>query len=285
MRTIVVTGLAGSGKSVVLKVLEDAGYYCVDNLPVLFVLEVILFLRKAGHDKVALSIDVRGGSSFGDLPKVIDQLKAQHIDPRILFLEANTETIVKRFSEARRPHPLANDQRTLHECIAWERNILSAVTERAHHIDTSDFGPNALRAWVREFINLDESKLTLFFQSFGFKNGIPRDADFVFDVRPLPNPYYDPKLRPLTGKDQPVIDFLESLPAVQNMLTDIEQFLARWLPDFVRDNRRSLTIAIGCTGGQHRSVYFAEQLAARFGKSQQVQVRHRGLYRDGEQAF
>lgn len=285
MRTIVVTGLAGSGKSVVLKVLEDAGYYCVDNLPVLFVLEVILFLRQAGHDKVALSIDVRGGSSFGDLPKVIDQLKAQHIDPRILFLEANTETIVKRFSEARRPHPLANDQRTLHECIAWERTILSAVTERAHHIDTSDLGPNALRAWVREFINLDESKLTLFFQSFGFKNGIPRDADFVFDVRPLPNPYYDPKLRPLTGKDQPVMDFLESLPAVQNMLTDIEQFLARWLPDFVRDNRRSLTIAIGCTGGQHRSVYFAEQLAARFGKSQQVQVRHRGLYRDGEQAF
>ena len=285
MRTIVVTGLAGSGKSVVLKVLEDAGYYCVDNLPVLFVLEVILFLRKAGHDKVALSIDVRGGSSFGDLPKVIDQLKAQHIDPRILFLDANTETIVKRFSEARRPHPLANDQRTLHECIAWERNILSAVTERAHHIDTSDLGPNALRAWVREFINLDDSKLTLFFQSFGFKNGIPRDADFVFDVRPLPNPYYDPKLRPLTGKDQPVISFLESLPAVQNMLGDIEQFLARWLPDFVRDNRRSLTIAIGCTGGQHRSVYFAEQLAARFGKSQQVQVRHRGLYRDGEQVL
>ena len=285
MRTIVVTGLAGSGKSVVLKVLEDAGYYCVDNLPVLFVLEVILFLRQAGHDKVALSIDVRGGSSFGDLPKVIDQLKAQHIDPRILFLEANTETIVKRFSEARRPHPLANDQRTLHECIAWERNILSAVTERAHHIDTSELGPNALRAWVREFINLDESKLTLFFQSFGFKNGIPRDADFVFDVRPLPNPYYDPKLRPLTGKDQPVISFLESLPAVKNMLGDIEQFLARWLPDFVRDNRRSLTIAIGCTGGQHRSVYFAEQLAARFGKTQQVQVRHRGLYRDGEQVL
>ena len=285
MRTIVVTGLAGSGKSVVLKVLEDAGYYCVDNLPVLFVLEVILFLRQAGHDKVALSIDVRGGSSFSDLPKVIDQLKAQHIDPRILFLDANTETIVKRFSEARRPHPLANDQRTLHECIAWERNILSAVTERAHHIDTSDLGPNALRAWVREFINLDESKLTLFFQSFGFKNGIPRDADFVFDVRPLPNPYYDPKLRPLTGKDQPVISFLESLPAVKNMLGDIEQFLARWLPDFVRDNRRSLTIAIGCTGGQHRSVYFAEQLAARFGKTQQVQVRHRGLYRDGEQVL
>ncbi len=285
MRTIIVTGLSGSGKSVVLKVLEDAGYYCVDNLPVMFALEVILFLQKMGNDKVALSLDVRSGSGIGDLPRTIDQLKTNHVDPRVLFLEANTETIVKRFSEARRPHPLADDKRTLQECISWERNILSAVAERAHHIDTSDLGPNALRGWVREFINLDESKITLFFQSFGFKNGIPRDADFVFDVRPLPNPYYDPKLRPLTGKDQAVIKYLESLPEVQGMLGDIEQFLARWLPDFVRDNRRSLTIAIGCTGGQHRSVYFAEQLAARFGKTQQVQVRHRGLYRDGEQSL
>ena len=285
MRTIIVTGLSGSGKSVVLKVLEDAGYYCVDNLPVMFALEVILFLQKMGNDKVALSLDVRSGSGIGDLPRTIDQLKTNHVDPRVLFLDANNETIVKRFSEARRPHPLADDKRTLQECITWERNILSAVAERAHHIDTSDLGPNALRGWVREFINLDESKITLFFQSFGFKNGIPRDADFVFDVRPLPNPYYDPKLRPLTGKDQAVIKYLESLPEVQGMLGDIEQFLARWLPDFVRDNRRSLTIAIGCTGGQHRSVYFAEQLAARFGKTQQVQVRHRGLYRDGEQSL
>ncbi len=285
MQTIIVTGLAGSGKSVVLKVLEDAGYYCVDNLPVLFVLDVILFLQKMGTGKVALSLDVRSGSGIGDLPKTIDQLQAQNIDPRVLFLEANTETIVKRFSEARRPHPLADDKRTLQECIGWERSILSGVAERAHHIDTSDLGPNALRAWVREFINLDAGKLSLFFQSFGFKNGIPRDADFVFDVRPLPNPYYDPKLRPLTGKDQPVMTFLESVPAAQSMLNDIEQFIARWLPEFVQDNRRSLTIAIGCTGGQHRSVYFAEQLAARFGKTQQVQVRHRGLYRDGEQAL
>mgnify|MGYP003417436868 CR=1 FL=1 len=285
MHTIIVTGLSGSGKSVVLKVLEDAGYYCVDNLPVLFVHDLVLFLQKMGNDKVALSIDVRSGSGIGDLPKAIDQLTSQKIDTRVLFLEANSETIVKRFSEARRPHPLANDQRTLQECIGWERNILSAVAERAHHIDTSDLGPNALRAWVRDFIQLDEGKLTLFFQSFGFKNGIPRDADFVFDVRPLPNPYYDPKLRPLTGKDQAVINFLESLPEVQGMLGDIEGFLARWLPDFVRDNRRSLTIAIGCTGGQHRSVYFVEQLAVRFGKTQQVQVRHRGLYRDGDQAL
>lgn len=285
MNTIIVTGLSGSGKSVVLKVLEDAGFYCVDNLPVMFVHDVVLFLKKMGNDKIALSIDVRSGSGIGDLPKAIEQLVEKKIATRVLFLEANTETIVKRFSEARRPHPLANDQRTLQECIALERNILSAVAEVAHHIDTSDLGPNALRAWVREFIDLDQTKLTLFFQSFGFKNGIPRDADYVFDVRPLPNPYYDSKLRALTGRDQAVIDFLGSIDAVQNMLNDIEQFLARWLPDFVRDNRRSLTVAIGCTGGQHRSVYFAEQLARRFGKSQQVQVRHRGLYRDGDQAL
>lgn len=285
MRIIFVTGLSGSGKSVVIKLLEDVGYYCIDNLPVMFVLDVIAFLRKMGHDKVALSIDVRSGSDIVDLPKVIKQLKSQNIDPRVVFLEANTETIVKRFAEARRPHPLADDKRTINECITWERNILSGVAEHAHHMDTSDLGPNALRAWVREFIDLDQSKLTLFFQSFGFKNGIPRDADFVFDVRPLPNPYYDPKLRPLTGKDTAVISFMESLPEVQNMLSDIEQFLVRWLPDFVRDNRRSLTVAIGCTGGQHRSVYFCEQLAARFAKTQQVQVRHRGLYRDGAQAL
>jgi RNase adapter protein RapZ len=284
VRVIFVTGLSGSGKSVVIKLLEDVGYYCIDNLPLQFVLDVIAFLRKAGHDKVALSIDVRSGTDIGDLPKVIEQLKSQNNDPRVLFLEANTETIVKRFAEARRPHPLADDKRTINECITWERNILSGVAEHAHHMDTSDLGPNALRAWVREFIDLDQSKLTLFFQSFGFKNGIPRDADFVFDVRPLPNPFYDSKLRPLTGKDAAVIAFMESLPEVGRMLADIEQFLARWLPEFVRDNRRSLTIAIGCTGGQHRSVYFCEQLAARFAKTQQVQVRHRGLYRDDPKA-
>jgi UPF0042 nucleotide-binding protein len=285
MRVIFVTGLSGSGKSVVIKLLEDVGYYCIDNLPLMFVLDVIAFLRKVGHDKVALSIDVRSGADIGDLPKVIEQLKSQSIDPRILFLEANTETIVKRFAEARRPHPLADDKRTINECITWERNILSGLAEHAHHIDTSDLGPNALRAWVREFIGLDQTKLTLFFQSFGFKNGIPRDADFVFDVRALPNPFYDSKLRPLTGKDGPVIAFMESLPEAQSMLGDIEHFLVRWLPDFVRDNRRSLTIAIGCTGGQHRSVYFCEQLARRFAKTQQVQVRHRGLYRDDAPAL
>ena len=284
-RVLIVTGLSGSGKSVVIKVLEDAGYYCIDNLPVEFAAEVIAFQQNSGRGKIALSIDVRSGVGINSLPAVIDELIKKGIDARVLFLEANTETIVKRFSEARRPHPLANDQRTLQECITWERNILAGISDVAHRVDTSDLGPNMLRAWVRDFIALDQSTLTMFFQSFGFKNGLPRDADFVFDVRPLPNPFYDPVLRPLTGKDPAVIKFLDSVPSVQAMLNDIEQLLVRWLPAFVRDNRRSLTIAIGCTGGQHRSVYFAEHLAERFGKTQQVQVRHRGLYREGGEAL
>ena len=284
-RVLIVTGLSGSGKSVVIKMLEDAGYYCIDNLPVEFAAEVIAFQQNSGRGKIALSIDVRSGVGINSLPAVIDELIKKGIDARVLFLEANTETIVKRFSEARRPHPLANDQRTLQECITWERNILAGISDVAHRVDTSDLGPNMLRAWVRDFIALDQSTLTMFFQSFGFKNGLPRDADFVFDVRPLPNPFYDPALRPLTGKDPAVIKFLDSVPSVQAMLNDIEQLLVRWLPAFVRDNRRSLTIAIGCTGGQHRSVYFAEHLAERFGKTQQVQVRHRGLYREGGEAL
>jgi RNase adapter protein RapZ len=279
MQIILISGLSGSGKSVALKVLEDSGYYCVDNLPVTFMPVVIDFLQGAGHGKVGLSIDVRSGDKLLDLPAMIAQFKARQIKIQVMFLEANDESLIKRFSETRRPHPLIGDKRTLQECIALERTILASVAELAHRVDTSGLSPTTLRAWVRDFIDLDAAKLMLFFQSFGFKNGIPQDADFVFDVRPLPNPHYDPQLRAFTGKDEPVIAFLESLPAVQKMLDDIERFITDWLPAFNRDNRRSLTIAIGCTGGQHRSVYFVEKLAARFSRTQQVQVRHRGLYR------
>jgi RNase adapter protein RapZ len=277
MQIILISGLSGSGKSVALKVLEDAGYYCMDNLPVKFMPQVIDFLQASDYRKVGVSIDARSVDSLANLPEVLDQLKARGIDVTVLFLDASTDDLVKRFSETRRPHPLAGGERTLSECIALERTILTGIAQLAHRIDTSDLGPNTLRGWVRNFIALDPTKLTLFFQSFGFKSSIPEDADFVFDVRPLPNPHYDPQLKPLSGKDAPVIAFLESLPEVQKMLNDIERFLADWLPAFHRDNRRSLTIALGCTGGQHRSVYFAEQLAARFGRTQQVQVRHRGL--------
>lgn len=279
MEIILISGLSGSGKSVALKVLEDATFYCVDNLPAKFMQAVIEFLAAAGHTKIGLNIDVRTAEAIETLPRIVAGLKRRGNEPRLIFFEADTETLVKRFSETRRPHPLANEGKTVEECIAAERTMLSDIAEISHRVDTSDLNTNMLRAWVRDFIRLDQTKLSLFFVSFGFKNGIPQDADLVFDVRPLPNPFYDPLLRPLTGRDQPVIDFLEAMPATRRMLEDIERFLTEWLPSYVRDNRRSLTVAIGCTGGQHRSVYFVEKLASRFRPTQQVSVRHRGLYR------
>jgi RNase adapter protein RapZ len=277
VQVILISGLSGSGKSLALKVLEDAGYYCVDNLPAKFVPDIIAFLRGTDYRKIALTIDVRSGESLQSLPQVLDILKEQRLDVRVLFLEANSESLVKRFSETRRPHPLSSDNQTLQDCIDVERARLEDIAETAHRIDTSGLSPNTLRAWVRDFIHLDQSRLTLFFESFGFKNGIPLDADFVFDVRCLPNPFYDPELRPLTGLDRPVTAFLDGLPAAQAMLADIQAFIARWLPEFARDNRSSLTIALGCTGGLHRSVYLAEKLAGEFAGSQQVLVRHREL--------
>jgi RNase adapter protein RapZ len=276
-RTILISGLSGSGKTVALRALEDAGYYCVDNLPARFVAEMIDYLASAGHERIGLNVDVRSGDVFSTLPTVVRDLAQSGLDIRLLFLEASTESIVKRFSETRRPHPLADADRTLPECIGMERTLLEDLAELGHRIDTSDLPPNQLRTWVREFVELDQSRLTLFFQSFGFKHGIPLDADYVFDVRCLPNPYYDQALRPLTGRDPPVVAFLEQLPATGRMLADIGAFLERWVPVFVRDHRASLTVALGCTGGQHRSVYCIERLAERFREQYQVLVRHREL--------
>ncbi|MGH8671713.1 MAG: RNase adapter RapZ [Burkholderiales bacterium] len=277
MQLILISGLSGSGKSVALKVLEDAGYYCVDNLPGKLLRELIQYLQQQGYTQVAISIDVRSGAPVQEMPQQIMELKLLGIDVRVLYLEANTETLVKRFSETRRRHPLSDARLTLPECIQRESEMLRAVGDLAHRIDTSEIGPNALRAWVKDFVNLDRSKLTLLFQSFGFKHGIPLDADCVFDVRCLANPNYDPGLRPLTGKDAEVVEFLENHTPVLDMLNDIRDFVDKWLPCFIRDNRSYLTIAIGCTGGQHRSVYLAEKLARQFQDGQQVLVRHREL--------
>jgi len=277
MQLILVSGLSGSGKSIVLNVLEDAGYYCVDNLPAEFVPQLIELLQEEGRNQVAISIDVRSGETLKHLPVQITELKHQGFDIRVLFLEANTETLVKRYSETRRRHPLSDGERTLPECVAAEREALAEIGELAHHIDTSELSPNALRSWIKDFLGLDRSRITLLFESFGFKHGLPLDADFVFDVRCVPNPFYDPRLRPLTGLDQPVIDFIESQDSAIGMLADIRYFVEKWLPCFVRDNRAYLTVAIGCTGGQHRSVYFTERLAERFRNDYQVLVRHRGL--------
>ena len=285
MQLFLISGLSGSGKSVALKVLEDSGYYCVDNLPVELLPALIAQLDQTGYKRIAVSIDVRSGSSVQQLPQQIEQLKHQGVDVHLLFLEAQTDTLVKRYSESRRRHPLSdakpladgNQGLTLPECVQRERELLAGIASIGHHIDTSDLRANALQSWVKDFIHVDRANLTLLFQSFGFKHGIPLDADLVFDVRCLPNPHYDPLLRPLTGLDTAVIDFLDNTPDAQKMFSDIRTFVADWLPCFIADNRSYLTVAIGCTGGQHRSVYFAEKLARHFEAAQLVLLRHREL--------
>jgi len=277
MQLIVISGLSGSGKSIALNVLEDSGYYCVDNLPAKLLTGLTQLLAQEGHERVAVSIDVRSGATLSELPGFLSELRKSGIGVHLGFLDAKTDTLVKRYSETRRRHPLADGKRTLPESIEYERELLAELADFGHHIDTSDLSPSTLRLWVKELLDLGETGLTLLFQSFGFKHGIPLDADMVFDVRCLPNPHYDPVLRPLTGRDAAVIDFLKSDANAQSMLDDIRAYVEKWLPCFVRDNRSYLTIAIGCTGGRHRSVYFAEQLTAHFRGSRSVLVRHREL--------
>ena len=280
MRLIIITGLSGSGKSVALKALEDGAYYTADNLPAKLLPAMVAFLQESGYTRVAVSIDARSGDTLSQLPQQVTDLKAGGADVRVLFLDAKTDTLRKRFSETRRRHPLSSGDVTVTECIAREREMLADIGGLSHHIDTSELNPNALRAWIRDIVEFDQSGITLLFESFGFKHGIPLDADLVFDVRCLPNPFYDPRLRLLTGKDQAVMDFLSADVNVGKMLDDIRGFVERWLPCFIADHRNYLTVAVGCTGGEHRSVYFVESLARYFRQKQRVLVRHRALAGD-----
>lgn len=276
MQLILISGLSGSGKSVTLRTLEDSGFYCVDNLPATMLAEALNLYADFGYERIAISVDTRSGPSLGALPGEMIKLRERGADVRLLFLESQEDTLVKRFSETRRRHPLSSPGLTVRECIALERELLADVQELGTRIDTSDMSANALRQWVKTLVDTDIGKLTLVFQSFGFKHGVPLDADFVFDVRCLPNPYYDPALRPLTGHDQPIIDFFLKAPEVGDMIDDIEAMVRKWLPSFGKEGRSYLTVAIGCTGGQHRSVYIARNLAERFAASR-VLVRHRQL--------
>ena len=278
MQLVVITGLSGSGKSIALNVLEDAAYYCVDNLPAPLLSDLVGHLRLEGHERAAVAVDMRGGSSIAALPPQLRSLEAQGVVLRCVFLDARDEVLIQRFSETRRRHPLATGDVTLEEAIAREREALEMLASLGHHVDTSNLRPNSLRASIKEFAALDErGGLTLLFESFGFKHGIPLDADLVFDVRCLPNPHYDPVLRPLTGRDAEVVAFLAGQPEVARMESDLRRFIGDWLPAYVRDNRSYLTVGIGCTGGQHRSVYLAERLAAHFRPQASVLVRHRSL--------
>jgi len=280
MRVLLVSGMSGSGKSVVLRVLEDAGYYVVDNLPAGFVEEMVVTLDGAQETRLAIGVDVRsGGESLARLPGAVDGLRRLGHTIQVLFLTAQPSTLVARYSETRRRHPLSkgDGSRTLDECIALERRLLAPLDGMGQMIDTTDLRPQVLRNWVLDFIGSERNGITLSFVSFAYKQGVPLDADLVFDVRCLPNPYYDPALRDLTGRDQPVIDYLRTIPAVNQMVDDLAAFLTRWLPAYEHDNRSYLTVAIGCTGGQHRSVYCVETLAKRFRLAEPVLVRHRGL--------
>jgi UPF0042 nucleotide-binding protein len=277
MQLILITGLSGSGKSVALHVLEDSGFYHIDNLPARLLPDVVEFLMTAGHPRAAISLELRTGEAIAELLERLAQFKRRGVDARLLYLEAKADTLIKRFSETRRRHPLSDSGLTLPECIEHERALLSPLADGAHRVDTSDLSPPALRSWVKDFMALPPTGLTLLFESFGFKHGIPLDADLVFDVRCLPNPNYDPRLQPLTGRDPAVIEFLGADAQTAKMLADIRRFVDDWLPCFERDNRSYLTVAIGCTGGRHRSVYFAETLAEHFRGKARVLVRHREL--------
>ena len=280
MQLILVSGLSGSVKTIALNVLEDGGYYCVDNLPATLLLEVVDFLAEAGHDRVALSVDARS-AALSTLPEHLARLRSRGVDCRVLYLEAAPGTLLRRFSETRRRHPLAGQGLTLSEAIERERALLASVAALGQRIDTSELQPRVLQNWIRDLIGLGSGSLALLFESFSYRDGIPLDADWVLDCRMLANPHYDPALRPFTGRDAPVVEYLRRDAEVARWLEDVRALLARWLPEIVRENRSSVTVAIGCTGGRHRSVYLAERLGESFSSGWQVLVRHRALALEG----
>ena len=268
MQINLITGISGSGKSVALRAFEDAGYDCVDNLPVTLLENLITTLENEKRERVAVAIDARRGQSIAELPQILENLRRNH-QVRVVFLNADTNTLIQRFSETRRRHPLSGKTQqtqaaTLIEAIDKERNLLEPLRTQAHSIDTSNLPAHALRSWIQDLLKDKPQGLTVIFESFGFKKGLPSEADLVFDVRCLPNPHYDKLLRPLSGKDQPVREFLEKIPEVVSMENDIIQFIEKWLPHYIADGRSYLTVAIGCTGGQHRSVYLVSRIIAHF---------------------
>ena len=283
---VLITGMSGSGKSVALHALEDAGYYCVDNLPPELLLPFVKLEQQQRANKVAIAMDVR---SAGSLPLVMPQLshlRALDVNVRPLFLDASTEVLVHRFSETRRRHPLSqqedpntvpDQQRDLIEAIELERQLLADLREASHIIDTTLLRNAKLQAYIKSLVSAPATQLTLMFESFAFKRGIPLHADYVFDVRMLPNPHYEPELRPLTGRDEPVAQWLKQHPPVDEMAVDISAFLTSWLPQLNQDHRSYVTVAIGCTGGQHRSVYLVERLSQQFTQDWVTLKRHREL--------
>jgi len=289
LKIVLITGISGSGKSVALRFLEDVGYTCVDNLPVQFLHDFIASTREDGVERVAVAIDARSRGELAGVPALITSLRSIGTAFKVIFLDSNDQTLLQRYSESRRRHPLTDRLRndgkspSLQECIDTERELLAPLREQEHVIDTSDLTPGQLRAWMRDLIQTDQAPVVLTFESFAYKRGVPNDADLVCAVRCLPNPHYDRTLRPLTGRDEPVATWLAQFGSVQAMIDDIAGFIRRWLPLYLQDTRNYLTIAVGCTGGQHRSVYVVEQLAKRFSDHSPILIRHRNQPADDVQ--
>lgn len=282
MEIVLISGMSGSGKSVALHALEDAGFYCVDNLPPELLQSFVELKLTHQEEKVAIAMDARSAQGLPQLPEQLARLEKQGLIPRMIFLDASNSTLVRRFSETRRRHPLSpgsatTERQALEQDIEKERELLGTLRDRSVVVDTSDLKSSQLQSYIKQVIEAPEGQMTLMFQSFGFKHNMPADSDYVFDVRMLPNPHYEKDLRPLTGLDQPVADYLRALPEVQQMQLDIQQFLERWLPLLARDHRSYVTVGIGCTGGQHRSVFLVEALAKHFEKTWPTVRRHRSL--------
>lgn len=284
MRLIIVSGLSGSGKSVALHMLEDLDFYCIDNIPAALLKPFIshtVHASEADYSRAAVGLDARNtASEIASVPGIVGELRRSGITCEVLFLQASDEELLNRYGETRRKHPMSRDGVSLREAIAAERRLLEPVTDAADLvIDTTRMSVHELRELLRKRVEQrSEGRLSIMFESFGFKHGIPGDADFVFDVRSLPNPYWEPTLRAQSGRDAPVVAFLESNAAVQRMIDDIAGFLDKWIPEYQRTNRSYLTVAIGCTGGQHRSVYITDRLAAHFAtKFRHVLARHNAL--------
>lgn len=284
MRLIVVSGLSGSGKSVALNMLEDLDYYCVDNIPAGLLPGFIAYTvrtNEPAYRLTAVGVDARNRpEDLADVPRLVEELRRSGVGCEMLFLRAENEVLLKRFSETRRRHPLSRSGLGLQEALDQEARLLAPVANAADlTVDTSRLSVHELRELVRErVVERKEGGPSLLFQSFAYRHGIPDDADFVFDARALPNPYWDPTLREFTGRDAAVVRFLDQQDEVARFAADLQGFLERWLPSLVRSNRSYITVAVGCTGGQHRSVYLAEKLAAHFtGRFGQALIRHRDL--------
>lgn len=283
MHLVIVSGLSGSGKSTALHVLEDVGFNCIDNLPVSLLPALVaqIQIHKNNTQHFAIGIDVRNAwQDLNIFPSMIETLKEARLPIRVLFLNAQTSVLIQRFSETRRKHPLSDRHTNLEEAINAEQELLEPIRDTADQIlDTSHLNLHELRDLVKErVVGRHESTMAILFESFGFKHGIPVNADIVYDARCLPNPHWKPTLRPLTGQDPEVVTFLEEQVLVEEMYSDIEHYLTRWLPRYQANNRSYITIAIGCTGGQHRSVYLTERLQQHFDQSySDVQVRHRDI--------